>query len=368
MREEVMTDSIYTKLREQMDQYSIGFPETESGIEMKILKKLFTEEEAAMYLDLSLMLESPESVAQRTGRDLEKTAGMLQTMTEKGLLFCLKRNGTASYAVVPFVIGSYEFQLGKMDKEFAQMTEQYFEEAFLTAFGESTVLPLRTIPVNKSVDVTMPVAPYRDAKAIIKTKDKIAVAECICRVQQGLVDKGCGKPKEVCLVFGSHADYYLENNMARLIDQDEAIAILEKSEEAGLVNQPANMVNPGGMCNCCGDCCGLLRALNKFPKPADLVYNIYFAAVDSELCTGCETCIERCQVGAIEIDDDVAQINLDRCIGCGLCVTTCPTEAMRLDLKPEEDRQMPPASGQEFMMKNAEKRGTSLMPLGMSEK
>ena len=363
-----MTDSIYKKLRMQMDQYSIGFPETESGIEMKILERLYTEEEAAMYLDLSLMLEAPESVAERTGRDPDETERMLRSMSEKGLLFSLKRNGKTTYAVVPFVIGSYEFQLGKMDKEFARMTEQYFEEAFLTAFGEGTVLPLRTVPVNKSVDAATPVAPYQDARAIIKTKDKIAVGECICRVQQGLVDKGCDKPKEVCMMFGSHADYYVENKMARFIDQEEALAILDKAEEAGLVNQPANMVNPGGMCNCCGDCCGVLRALNKFPKPAEMVYNDYQASVDADLCTGCEMCLERCQVGAVDVNDDLARINLDRCIGCGLCVTTCPTEAMTLTLKPEESRLMPPASGQDFMMKNAEKRGTSLMPLGMAEK
>ncbi len=364
-----MTDSIYKKLREQMDQYSIGFPETESGIEIKILKKLFTEEEAAMYLDLSLILELPDSVVQRTGRDAEETSEMLKTMAEKGLIFRLRKDEDVKYAVVPFVIGSYEFQLGKMDKEFAEMVEEYFGEAFLTAFGSSSVLPLRTIPVNKSVDIVMPVAPYQDAKAIIKTKDKIAVAECICRVQQGLVDKGCEKPLEVCLVFGSHADYYLENKMARRIDQDEAIAILEKAEEAGLVNQPANMVNPGGMCNCCGDCCGVLRALNKFPKPADLVYNNYLAAVDSDLCTGCETCIERCQMEAIKMnDDDIAQVNIDRCIGCGLCVTTCPSDAMSLKVKPEKERRMPPASGQDFMMKNAEVRGTSLVPLSLADK
>ena len=245
-----------------------------------------------------------------------------------------------------------------MDKEFAEMTEKYFEEAFLTAFGKSTVLPLRTIPVNKSVDVAMPVAPYQDAKAIIKTKDKIAVAECICRVQQGLVDKGCGKPLEVCLIFGSHADYYLENKMARRIDQDEAIAILEKAEEAGLVNQPANMVNPGGMCNCCGDCCGVLRALNKFPKPADLVYNNYLAAVDSDLCSGCETCIERCQMEAIRMnEDELAEINLDRCIGCGLCVAACPEEAIKLTPKPEAMRRTPPANAAGQMAFMAETRG-----------
>ena len=47
-----MSQTIYEKLRKQIDQYSVGFPKTESGVEIKLLKKLYTEEEAALYLDL----------------------------------------------------------------------------------------------------------------------------------------------------------------------------------------------------------------------------------------------------------------------------------------------------------------------------
>ena len=52
-----MAEDVYSLLREQLDQYSIGFPATESGVELRILRKLFTAEEAAMYLRLSLLLE-----------------------------------------------------------------------------------------------------------------------------------------------------------------------------------------------------------------------------------------------------------------------------------------------------------------------
>ena len=54
-----MTAKVYYDLREQMDQYSVGFPSTESGVEMRILEKLFSEEEAELYLNLSMMLETP---------------------------------------------------------------------------------------------------------------------------------------------------------------------------------------------------------------------------------------------------------------------------------------------------------------------
>lgn len=358
-----MAVEIYHRLREQMDQYSTGFPASESGVELKILEKLFTEEDAEIYLDLSMLLETAEAFVTRTGRPQEKIADKLEDMAKRGLIFRHIKDGNKRYSAVPFVIGSYEFQLGRMDKEFAELTNTYMEETFLAGMGEN-VTPLRTIPVGKSVDVGNKVAAYEDAKAIINGKDKIAVADCICRTLQGLLDNGCDKPKEVCLLFGSHADYYVENKMGRYIGREEACAILDKCEEAGLVNQPANMVNPGGMCNCCGDCCGVLRALNLQPNPGELVYNRYWAIIDPEKCSGCETCLDRCQMNAIEIEE-TAKVNTARCIGCGLCVTTCPMEAIQLEEKSKDLQVSPPASGQELMSITAEKRGTSLIPLKM---
>jgi len=216
------------------------------------------------------------------------------------------------------------------------------------------------------VDIVNKVAAYEDAKAIVNGKDKIAVANCICRTQQTLLGKGCDKPKEVCIMFGSHADYYVENKIGRYITREEACQILDQCEKEGLVNQPANMVNPGGMCNCCGDCCGVLRALNPLPNPGELVHNRYWAVIDPEECIGCEACLERCQMNAIEIEE-TAKINAARCIGCGLCVTTCPVEAIQLEEKPKELQVPPPGSGQELMAMTAERRGTSLIPLKMQQ-
>ncbi len=363
-----MPDNTYPKLREQLDQYSIGFPATSSGIEIKILQKLFTEEEALLFLDLSLMLEEPASVAQRTGRDSEQVARMLEEMAQKGLIFRKRNSQGVKYAAVGFVIGSYEYQLKRMDRELAEMLETYMAEGFLNLAPDKNIVPLRTIPVHKSIEISHPVAPYAQAREIIQSKEKIALADCICRVHQGLIDKGCDKPREVCLSFGSHADYYVENGMGRYITQEEALAVLDISEKAGLVNQPANMVNPGGMCNCCADCCGVLRSLNKLPKPAEAVFNNFFAQVDAESCSACEMCLDRCQMSAITVGDDGAVINTDRCIGCGLCVTTCPESAITMAMKPEAAQVEPPDSGRTLMAQTAERRGTSLFPLSMTGK
>lgn len=361
-----MPENIFRQLREQLDQYSVGFPATESGVEIKILKTLFTEEEGWMYLHMSLMLETPESVAGRLKLDSQQVANRLDGMAEKGLLFRVRKGDEVKYGAAPFVVGIYEFQLKTMDAGLARLFEDYFEEAF-TEQGARQVVPMRTIPVNKSIGVSWKVAPYEDAREIIKSKkDRLAVANCICRVQQGLLEQSCEKPLEVCFLAGSHGAYYVERGMGRWVDQEEALEILDKCEAAGLVPQPFNAVNPGGLCNCCGDCCGMLRTLKKHPRPVDMVVTNHYAVVDDDACVGCGICLDRCQMDAVTMgDEDIARVDLDRCIGCGLCVTTCDAEAMALQPKSVEERREPPAKAQLTLMELAQKRGKSLVPLAV---
>lgn len=353
-----MTKDIYRDLQERLDKYSVGFPATESGIEITILKTMFSEDDAQMFLNLSPILELPESIAQRINKPVAETAAQLEDMTKRGLLFRLKKGESIKYGAIPFVHGLFEFQVKRLDKDFAKLVEQYFNAEFSVAMAKSAEGFLRTIPIQESIDVTQRIAPYDDAVELLKKQKLIVITDCICRKMRETVETGCGKLMEACFMFGSMAQYYLDHNMGRQIDVDEGIRILTKAHEDGLVTQPATAQNPGGMCNCCGDCCGVLKALNQYSKPAEMVFSNYFAVIDEEECVGCEACIDRCQMGALTMnDDEKAVVDKDRCIGCGLCVTTCPSEAIALVAKPEESRKTPPATSAEQMMNMAIKRG-----------
>jgi len=335
----------------------MGFPATESGIELKILKHLFSEADAVMFTALSPMLESTQTVAARLDRPEAEVAARLDDMAEKGLLFRLKKETGSLYGAIPFVHGLYEFQIKNLKPDFAKMAHAYFEEAFDRAMQTGADYFLRTIPVQKSIEVTHNVASYDDAVEILRSKPFIVVADCICRKTADLVDQDCGKPLEACFMFGSMGQYYLDRNMGRKITLEDATDILTKCREAGLVTQPATSQNPAGMCNCCGDCCGVLRAIKKHPKPAEMVFSNHFAVVETDDCTGCETCLDRCQMDALSMNDDgLAVIHEDRCIGCGLCVTTCPGDALKLVIKPETKFRTPPANMAEQMMLMAQKR------------
>ena len=353
-----MAKDIYQELRKQLDRYSLGFPVTDSGVELRILKKLFRKEDAELFLTMTQKLETAEQIAERADKPVEEIAARLEDMTERGLLFRLKRGDSSKYAAIPFVHGLFEFQLKNLDRELAEMMEQYHQEGFADNFHKIGGMFLRTIPVQRSVDVTHHVAAYDDAAEILKSRDHIVVADCICRKRKRVMGEGCDKRMEACFMFGSMGQLYVDRGMGRKVDLDEALSILKEAQESGLVTQPATTQNPAGMCNCCGDCCGVLISIKEHPRPAELVCSNYFAMVDRELCVGCETCLERCQMDAIEINqDNIAVVNRDRCIGCGLCVIACSAEAMRLVPKPEKERMTPPATSAEQMQIMAKNRG-----------
>ncbi|MFW9952015.1 MAG: 4Fe-4S binding protein, partial [Candidatus Thorarchaeota archaeon] len=52
--------------------------------------------------------------------------------------------------------------------------------------------------------------------------------------------------------------------------------------------------------------------------------------IDGELCTACESCVNACPYGGIEIIEGVAVITGD-CNLCGACVDACPVEAIILE-------------------------------------
>ncbi|MEW6666426.1 MAG: 4Fe-4S binding protein [Thermodesulfobacteriota bacterium] len=353
---------VYERLRERLDDLSTGYPATQSGVEIRILKRLFTEEEAEFYLKLSPLPEAPEQVAARVGREPGETAALMERMAGKGFLFRLRKGDTVRYGAVPFLVGILEHQVNRLYPELALEMHEYFETGFGKTVQSFKTPMMRSIPINRQIAVKWPIAPYEDVLQIIDSQEVIALAPCICRTWMKTLDKGCSKPVETCFLFGHYGHYYVENRMGRYISREEAREVVKRNDEAGLVMQPFNSQKVGGMCSCCGDCCGMLRSLKKQPSPARAVQSNYFAEVDGEVCAGCETCLDRCQMEAIRIADDKAVINLDRCIGCGLCVTTCSTGALQLKKKPEEQLYQPPRSGAETYMRIALERGKNLMP------
>ncbi|MBT8349636.1 MAG: 4Fe-4S binding protein [Deltaproteobacteria bacterium] len=349
-------ENIYEKLRVKLDKMSIGYPATKEQIEIQIIKQLFNESEAKMFVGLSPFLETSEEICTRLGLEIEATGILLKEMAKKGLLFRLRTNKSLRYAAAPYVPGIYEFQRHRMDKKFATIHNDYFTKELSKRMQMVKTPLLRTIPLNKSLVPNHRIAPYEDVLKIIEGQNIIAVVPCVCRTTSKLIDGRCNKSIENCFQFGAMADYFVENGTGRYVEKDEVKKILKNNEKEGLVMQPYNAKKMGALCSCCGDCCEILRSLKMSEKPVDEVNSNYFARLDKSLCSGCGICLERCQMDAISKVHEKADINLYRCIGCGLCVSTCPEDAILLTQKPIDNLYEPPNNAMETFMEIAKER------------
>ena len=342
---------VYRALQQHLDKMPIGYPATESGVELRVLKHLFTPEEAKLALKLKFNVDPLKKIYARikkSGIAIESLEQQLDEMYQKGLINRGKRKEGDKeikyYANAPLVIGMFEYQLKRLKKEFLEDFQEYLEEAFWEKEFNKTGIPqLRTIPIEQSLDYQQTISTYDDLRLMIENiGEPISVAECVCRKSNELLGKPCEKTKlqESCFQFRTSAKLYIEKGLARKIAKEEALKILEKAEEDGLVLQPGNSQRPGNICTCCGCCCEVLTNQKRLPEPAQFFATNYYAKVDQDLCAGCGTCEDRCNMNAVHVEDIIAVVDIESCIGCGVCVPTCTTEA--ISLKKKEEETIPP--------------------------
>jgi electron transport complex protein RnfB len=328
-------NDLYKKLAQHLDRLPGGYPATESGVELRILRRLFSPQDAELALHLTLIGEEARVIAYRAGLSIDEAQQRLEDMASRGLIYSTHhRERPPEYMAMQFVVGIWEFQVNRLEEGLVHDVDEYFRTSFDLDVWQRAP-QLRTIPIVESIVYPDEVLPYEQARQLVRKQEKIIVADCICRKERNLVGEGCDKPLETCLIFGGGAYFYERYGMGRQISIDEALAVLDIADQAGLVLQPTNAQDAIGICCCCGDCCGVLRKVNRHPRPADLISSPFFARVDADLCAGCGVCETRCQMEAISLDDGICLIRTERCIGCGLCVTTCTTHALSLERKAE---------------------------------
>jgi len=332
-----MSDAPYFTLREFLDQFPLGFPSTESGVEIEILKRLFTPEEADLTVRLSPALEETSQIAPRVGLPEKELETRLETMAKNGLIFRVRRSGKTLFRAAPFMIGLYEYAVKKIDGELAGLFKRYYDEAYQLEMGRSNVPGFKVIPLQQHIEAGLTLLPYHKLEEDIRSTRIIAVTECVCRKEAGLTGNPCNHPIENCLSFGVAAEFYIENGMGRQITADEAVAIVKKADESGLVHAGANAKHLSNICNCCPCCCASLKGISAKGEDRHKFMNALFeAVVDGDACTACGACLERCPVGAITVGQ-TAQVNRDNCLGCGLCASDCPVEAISVNLRPERE-------------------------------
>jgi len=331
-------DEAYEQLAQALDRLPNGFPRTPSNVEIPLLKKIFSPEEASIASQLGMYRESLSVISKRLELSQEEAEAKLVAMAGRGLLWIDEKEEELRFRLAPFIFGIYEAQLDEMDHEFAYLVEEYMADGGSAGIMRPQPTIHRVVPAHGAVKTEW-VLPYDDVRKILVSNKTFNVIDCICRTQQEYVGRKCDFPIHNCLNFSSRERSPRPGD----ISKEEAIALLDKVEEIGLVHTVSNVMKGlGYVCNCCGCCCSILRGFTEFGVENSILAANYYAKIDPELCVGCGICIDRCQVKAITEEEGVAVVNRGECIGCGLCATGCPNDVARIQRKPEEEIIHPP--------------------------
>lgn len=377
---------IYERLAKALEALPHGFARTSSGVEIKLMKKAFTPEEVALAGQLTRHPETAAEIAKRVGRDVVEVTPLLERLIPLGLVSypgstagggVLKEEmkGEKKYRLRPFMVGWYEAGMRRLDKEFAELFEQFITEGG----GERVFAPrpglLGVVPHRGSLKPEwIAREPHLDIDAHFARHERFLVLPCVCKREREILgDYSCKLPMKRCGFVGLPPQTPLGETV---LDREEAMKLFDKLEKLGHVHSAfygftmfAEAPQFMGTCNCCNCCCGLLHG----PKLAGLDWSTegglqrsnYRAVIDPEKCTACGACIDLCPVEAIsegpkrmplacpcgvlpEMRPGISMVNRDKCIGCAVCVTGCPVDAIELAPVSAEEWFHVPSSMQEW--------------------
>jgi ferredoxin len=332
----------------------MGMPPNEDLL--AILRENLTQEESGILLLLPTRVTplepvSVDEIAMNANLPRRKLLEKLDDLADRGLLFTGKtKDGKKGYSLQQVGFGFpqtffWEGEDTPHARNMVNLIGRYFNrQVTAQAYAGSDTKASRYIPINNTIDHdTQSVFPYHMMEQVISQAKVFAVAHCPCRVVMQLRDRGCEHPLEVCMKFDDMAEYLIERGLGRQITREEALEVVRKSEEAGLVHFVDNAIKDiKHNCNCCGCACWNVGNIKRRKIPRDVLMATYFIRkTDIGECNGCGNCVKICPVDAVTIDEEKSSVDKDWCIGCGLCVQKCPTGAAKLRLRPDRNNQSP---------------------------
>jgi len=359
-----MSEDVYYRLGERLNENQVKLPLVDQFLE--ILREYYTEDQAAVGAEFPLGSHNLQSLAQSMGRDEKSLLGILESMADEGLAFTLRHeDGELQYSLTPFFPGAWEFQLMRgsdtpRDRKLARMTHEFLAglqdmiaETMKTPEIFKELMPdavARTVTIEEELPSEAEIFPFEKLTELVERFDSFSAAICYCRHHAHLVGNPCkvdGVPEHSCLAFGPTADYVVERKFGKKITKEECLDILKASAKAGLVHNTNNYLGDiVFVCNCCGCCCGMLDLLKRVKETTTLTYSNFQVSIETESCTGCGDCADRCPMDALGLIDEIARVEPVLCVGCGNCITVCPTESLSMVRRakvvpPEDDREFP---------------------------
>ena len=307
----------------------VGFPDSE--ILISLLDMMVSDREAEWIAHLP---GTPHDLAERLGQDEAEIAQGLADLYDRGLVLIEESPEGPRYITTENP--GWLMDLILFDRRYVERYGEAFLDRWREFYNRELVhtyehpdpeaRPWRVIPIAEKVEDSRSVLPFEQVAALVRQAERISVQQCPCRVRE----RACDNPLETCFAFDRVAEYHIRRGVGRELTVDEALDILKRCEELGLVHTTENTDRPTVICNCCPCCCVFLRAITVHGKQAVMEESRFQAVVDQEACIACGTCEERCHFGAIKRLEGPAQVNAALCMGCGLCASACPVGAITL--------------------------------------
>lgn len=350
-----MNNDSYEALAANLKTLPLGFPSSPSGVEMRILRKLYSPKEARVAAAMRLGHESPAQIAEKLGEQSEDMTGFLEMMLSKGLIDGRGSREHREYRIVPYLNIHGDLPVSQLDSEYVEFFEQYLAEVFAQEMGKASPPNIRVFPAEQTLPEGQSVLSFEQVSEMVSRAKYHVTSDCPCCKKMKLLGRDCGRRAHRCISLfyadESGPDIRVEYRDGRRSSKQEVLSLLKILEDEGFIHTGSNIQDGHShICNCCPDCCPFLRMVRLKKAPYIVAPSNYVAAIDDEKCIACGLCAEeRCPVNAIELTGDHYQVNSADCIGCGACAITCPSGAMALQKKEADQLYIPPGNFTEWV-------------------
>ena len=286
----------------------------ENAPEYYCMANIVSDDEADIAIAAGLRKErTAEYLAKKVGKTVEEIKPQLDNLVYYGIFRRTfdEKLGEDVYYMQIFAPGILEMmvnnkelmaahpEVGRAFEEYTRVRMQLLGPVLPNGYGL-----MRVIPVESAIKDIPGVSDYEKLSYYLNKYDTFSVSPCSCRASRTSIGDGCGHlDEDMCVQMGKGAEHYIRSGRARRITREEAMEIILRAEENGLMHDIPNIEEAGdsaAICNCCSCACFGLRAGLMFGA-RDAIRSNFVAEIDEAKCVACAQCVETCPGNALKL-------------------------------------------------------------------